>query len=124
LDPGNSFTLNNLGYITELQGDWENAQTYYQAARTGGEANERVTYSTRANAEGQKMTRLADSNQSEVQTTLQTMQAARRHGSLPIELIHRDNPSISLEPVTKPVPPVGIQAPPMPPLPPPGPQRN
>jgi Flp pilus assembly protein TadD len=122
-DPGNSFTLNNLGYITELQGDWESAQTYYQAARTGKDANERVTYSTRSDAEGQKMIRLADGNQSEVQTTLQTMQTARRRGPLPIELIRRDGVSSS-DPSPKPVPPVGIQGPPMPPLQPPDPEHN
>ena len=75
------------------------------------------------------MFRLADSNQSEVQNTLQTMQAARRHGQLPIELIRRDGAtqngaSQSAEPPAKPVPPVGIQSPPMPPLEPPNTDHN
>ena len=115
-DPSNSFTLNNLGYITELQGDVESAQEYYEAARSGTDANGRVTYSTRPDAEGQKMFRLANNNQSEVQTTLQTMQTARRQGQQPIELIHRDEGTGNAELPAKPVPPVGIQGPPMPPL--------
>jgi Flp pilus assembly protein TadD len=123
-DPSNAFTLNNLGYITELQGDWESAQGYYEAARTGSEANQRVTYSTRPAAEGQKMIRLADSNQSEVQATLQIMQTARRRGPEPVELIRRDGGAGSAEPPAKPVPPVGIQAPPMPPLAPPSSDHN
>jgi Flp pilus assembly protein TadD len=123
-DSSNSFTLNNLGYVTELQGDWESAQEYYEAARSGRDANDRVSYSTRPDAEGKRMIQLAGSNQSEVQTTLQTMQAARRRGQQPIELIHRDGGTGNTEPPTKPVPPVGIQPPPMPPLPPPTYEHN
>lgn len=123
-DPHNSFTLNNLGYVTELQGDWESAQEYYEAARSGTDANDRVTYSTRPDVEGQKMFRLANNNQSEVQSALQTMQAARRRGQLPIELIRRDAGAGTTEPPAKPVPPVGIQGPPMPPLQPPTPDNH
>ena len=31
-DPGDAFTLNNLGYVSELQGQIERAQRYYQLA--------------------------------------------------------------------------------------------
>ena len=35
-DPGDAFTLNNLGYVSELQGQIERAQNYYQLASVGG----------------------------------------------------------------------------------------
>src|SRR5580658_1238946 len=39
-DPGDPFTLNNLGYISELQGQLERAQKFYKlAAEQGSNAN-------------------------------------------------------------------------------------
>jgi Flp pilus assembly protein TadD len=120
-DAQNAFTLNNLGYISELDGDWESAQVYYQAARTGTDAKEKVNYSTRPDAEGQKIDNLADDNQSGVTSTLTAMQNARRRQSKPVELIRRDETSQNQnnDRDTTPVPPVGVQAPALPALPPP-----
>jgi Flp pilus assembly protein TadD len=119
-DAQNAFTLNNLGYVAELDGDWETAQTYYEAARSGRAANERVNYSTRRDAEGEKIDRLADDNQVEVETTLKTMQETKRRSNRPVELMHRGGISEINEEDTKPVPPVGIEAPVLPTLPAPG----
>ena len=118
-DAQNAFTLNNLGYVAELEGDWESAQSLYEAARAGREANARVSYSTRRDAEGEKLNSLADDNQVDVESTLKAMQETRRRAHQPIELLRRDTTSGISEP-TAPVPPVGIQAPPLPALPPPG----
>lgn len=123
-DAQNAFTLNNLGYISEVQGDWESAQSYYEAARSGHEANARVSYSTRKEAEGQKIDSVADNNQSTVESTLKTMQATRRRSNQPIELIRRDGTTPANTQSTTPVPPVGMQPPPMPALPPPSPDTD
>jgi Flp pilus assembly protein TadD len=129
-DSSNAFTLNNLGYIQELQGDWESAQDYYQAARAGRDAKGKVSYSTRPEAEGQKIDSLADDNQHGVESELQTMQAARRRAAhQPVELIRRDSGAPGQlqekdQPQEKPVPPVGVQPPPLPTLPPPDSDRN
>jgi Tfp pilus assembly protein PilF len=40
-DARNAFTLNNLGYVAELAGDRESAEMYYEAARSGRDANAR-----------------------------------------------------------------------------------
>ena len=72
-DAQNAFTLNNLGYIAELAGDRESAEMYYQAARAGRDANAKVSYSTRRDAEGQKMEKLADENQIDVETRLKAV---------------------------------------------------
>jgi tetratricopeptide (TPR) repeat protein len=118
-DAQNAFTLNNLGYVAELEGDWESAQSLYEAARGGREANARVTYSTRRDAEGERLNSLADDNQLDVESALKAMQETRRRANKPIELLRRDTTSGISEP-TAPVPPVGIQGPPLPALPPPG----
>jgi Flp pilus assembly protein TadD len=123
-DAQNAFTLNNLGYISEVQGDWESAQSYYEAARSGHEANARVSYSTRKEAEGQKIDSVADNNQSTVESTLKTMQATRRRSNQPIELIRRDGTTPANTQSATPVPPVGMQPPPMPALPPPSPDTD
>jgi Flp pilus assembly protein TadD len=143
-DPQNAFTLNNLGYISELDGDRESAESYYEAARSGRDASDHVGYSTRREAEGKKIDNLADENTRYVESSLRTMQENRRRENKPVELMHRDGssanspsaapmPSIELmpsdgssvkSPSAIPVPPIGIQAPPLPPLPPPNPDHH
>lgn len=113
-DAQNAFTLNNLGYVAELDGDWETAQSLYAAARAGRDANDRVNYSTRRDAEGEKIDRLANDNQADIDTTLKTMQQARRQANRPVELKRRAGISEVHEEDEKPVPPVGIQAPALP----------
>lgn len=144
-DAQNAFTLNNLGYIAELAGDRESAEMYYEAARSGHDANIRVSYATRPDAEGRKIDMLADDNQSDVEATLKAMQETKRRAQRPIELKRRDGSSISSsadgsmnngsankgsantnhEPQATPVPPIGVQAPALPaPLPPDSPVNN
>jgi Flp pilus assembly protein TadD len=127
-DSQNAFTLNNLGYMSELGGDWEGAQAYYQAARAGRDAASRVNYSTRRDVEGEKINTVADDNQESVESSMNAMQQARRRAGKPIELLRRDGTPANGAPANtapeKPVPPIGIQAPSLPPLPPPSPDHN
>jgi Flp pilus assembly protein TadD len=124
-DAQNAFTLNNLGYISELEGDWESAESYYEAARSGRDANGRVSYSTRRDAEGQKIDNLAGDNQSDVEATLKATQEARRRTQKPVELMRRDDTGFkNFERNATPVPPIGIPAPALPSLPPPSSNQN
>jgi len=118
-DAQNAFTLNNLGYVAELAGDRESAEMYYEAARSGRDANARVSYATRRDAEGQKIDNLADDNQTDVEATLKAIQAAKRRAKRPIELKRRDAISASSELDATPVPPIAMHAPALPALPPP-----
>jgi len=121
LDPQNSFTLNNLGYIAELAGDRESAQMYYEAARSGRDAKAKVSYATRRDAEGLKIDTLASGNESDVDATLRAVQEAKRRAQRPIGLKRRDGSLVSNEneqPST-PVPAIDVQPPAMPALPPP-----
>ncbi len=116
-DAQNAFTLNNLGYVAELAGDRETAEMYYKAARSGQDANARVSYATRRDAEGQKIDNLADENQSDVDATLKAIQSAKRRANRPIELKRRDGTPVSSEQDVTPVPPIPVQAPALPALP-------
>jgi Tfp pilus assembly protein PilF len=55
LDPNNAFTLNNIGYVSELEGDQETAQFFYDHARESTGANATVGVATRRTAEGRKL---------------------------------------------------------------------
>jgi len=125
-DAQNAFTLNNLGYLAELAGDRESAEMYYEAARSGRDANARVSYATRRDAEGRKLDNLADGNQSDVESTLKAIQETKRREHQPIELKRRDGTSVSNEQDATPVPSIAVQPPALPALPPPGsePDRN
>ena len=125
-DSQNAFTLNNLGYSAELAGDRESAEMYYEAARSGRDANARVSYATRRDAEGQKIDRLADDNQADVEATLTAIQEAKRRAQRPIGFKHRDGTPASSDQDATPVPPIGVQTPSLPALPPPnsGSDRN
>ena len=113
-DARNAFTLNNLGYVSELAGDQESAEMYYEAARTGRDANAKVSYSTRPEAEGQKIDKLADGNQLDVEATLKAIQETRRREPRPVQLQRRDTASKSNEGDATPVPSIGVRAPSLP----------
>jgi tetratricopeptide (TPR) repeat protein len=90
LDPSNAFTLNNFGYVSELVGDRETAQMYYDAARDALESNERVTYATRPEAEGHRISSVAGTNEEDVEATLKTLQELKRGAKHPIQLMLRN----------------------------------
>ncbi len=115
IDPQNAFTLNNLGYIDELNGDRETAEMYYEAARVARQANERVTYATRPDAEGRRVGPLAESNQDAVEVTLKAIQQRKRQARRPVQLVVR---SASVQPAgnePKQQAPIGVPTPPLPP---------
>jgi Flp pilus assembly protein TadD len=123
-DPQNAFTLNNLGYVAELAGDRETAEMYYQSARSGRDAKDRVSYSTRREAEGQKIDNLAVNNQQDVDATLKAVQAEKRREHRPVELKRRDGTGVSSEQDATPVPSIAVPAPALPALPPPNSEPN
>ncbi len=97
LDPNNAFSLNNMGYVTELEGDRESAATYYEDARKSADSNAKVTYATRREAEGQRIGEVGDQNQAEVNSVIETRRIERQKEGGPIQLKRRDN-SVVVEP--------------------------
>lgn len=110
LNPDSAFSLNNLGYVAEKEGDLETAQFYYSKARKAEDANARVGLATHQTAEGQQLFTVADDSDHNVDSKLDQYSQAQHRQSGPIELIPRgDNtpvaPSVSpKEPSSSPSP--------------------
>jgi Flp pilus assembly protein TadD len=89
LDPTSAFTLNNLGYISEKDGDEETAQFYYSRARRAGDAADRVGIATRATAQGERLATVASDSKQQVDTQLDAYSQQQRLQTTEPELIPR-----------------------------------
>jgi Flp pilus assembly protein TadD len=91
LDPNNAFTLNNIGYVAELEGDQETAEFFYNHARQSIGSSATVGVATRKTAEGRKLVAVAEDSNSHVQDkVVQERQSLQRQGG-PVVLRRRDN---------------------------------
>ncbi len=92
LDPANAFTLNNIGYVAELEGDRETAEFFYAQARQAGGATATVGVATRPTAQGRKLFAVAEDNNARVETKVsQERDLLRREERGPVALHRRDN---------------------------------
>jgi Flp pilus assembly protein TadD len=101
LDPNNVFALNNIGYLSEIEGDRETAQFFYERAQALGGTNATVGLATRRSAEGMKLGQVAADSESKVDAKVSQDRAALRQQHEPILLRRRDN-SVVEEPSTPP----------------------
>jgi Flp pilus assembly protein TadD len=101
LDPNSAFSLNNLGFLSEMTGDLETAQYFYQKARQAQAANDKVGLATRRAAEGVKLFQVSEDNTQKVTAKLADEAAARRQQPGAVELKRRDNQPV-IEPTTPP----------------------
>ena len=99
LDPLSAFSLNNLGYVAEKDGDLETAQYYYAKARKAQDASTQVGLATQRDAEGQNLMAVASESNVLVNSEIARYSQAERKQTAPVELIHRDN--ISDQPVVQ-----------------------
>lgn len=91
LDPSNSFTINNMGYLAELEGDRETAQSFYEQAQNARRASARVAVATRPEAEGREVGQVAGQSTALVESSMQAQAEARRRSGAPPALHTRDN---------------------------------
>jgi Flp pilus assembly protein TadD len=98
LDHSNSFTINNMGYLAELDGDKETAQTYYQQAQSAERAKAKVGVATRAEAEGQQLRQVAEQSTALMASTLGAQAEAKRQSGAPLTLKTRDNKPVAEKP--------------------------
>lgn len=99
LDPNNSFAINNMGYLAELEGDKETAQSYYEQAQRAERARQKVMVSTRPEVEGQTVGHVAEQSTMLVESSFASrIEAKRRSGGAPV-LKTRDNRTV-VEPKT------------------------
>lgn len=101
LDPNNSFALNNMGYLAELTGDKETAQSYYQQAQSADRARQKVMVSTRPEVEGQSVGHVAEQSTALVESTFAARAETKRQSGGPPTLKTRDNRNV-VEPKTNP----------------------
>ena len=101
LDPNNVFALNNVGYLSEIEGDRETAEFFYDKAQALGGASVTVGLATRRSAEGMKLSQVAGDSESKVDAKVSQERAALRREHEPILLRRRDNSFVE-EPSTPP----------------------
>ena len=99
LDPNSAFSLNNVGYVAEMDGDLETAEFFYERARKAQDANVRVGLATRRAAEGMNLVAVAADSDQKVDGKIADEDQARRQHPGPVELKHRGN-----TPVVEPAP--------------------
>lgn len=101
--PTDAFTLNNMGYVAELDGDRESAEFYYAKAREAERANLPVGVATRSDVEGQRLQQVALGNRNDVDSVMQQALQQRRMSAQPVLLLHRDKSPV-VEPAHPPAP--------------------
>ena len=100
LDPTNAFSLNNRGYVAEMNGDLESAQFFYQKARSAAGANTPVGLATEESAVGQPLFRAAAGSNEKVDGALIRYSEWRRGQRAPIELTPRGGAVLGNQPST------------------------
>jgi Flp pilus assembly protein TadD len=111
LDPNSAFSLNNLGYVSERDGDLETANFFYMKARQADDANARIGLATSSLAEGQHLEVVAADSQQKVGGELDRYRQARHAEPGNVELERRDGTPVD----TNPAPPQTTPAPSNPP---------
>ncbi len=103
LDPNGAFSLNNAGYLAEMEGDLETAQIFYERARAAQKADAKVGLASRRSAEGVKLFQVADESNQNVEVKIDELSAARHRETGPIVLRRRDGTPVD-EPSEPPQP--------------------
>ena len=101
LDGRNSFAINNMGYLSELDGDKETAQDYYEQAQTADRAKAKVAVATRAEVEGHEMRQVAEQSTTLVESSIEAKAEARRRSGEQPALKTRDNRPVVNKPAPK-----------------------
>ena len=102
LDPNSAFALNNLGYLSEMNGDLETAEFFYEKARKGEGANSPVGLASRRSADGMRLFAVADESDQKVEGKIEEDDAAKRRLTGPIELKRRDGRPVDESPESQP----------------------
>lgn len=91
LDSNNAFALNNMGYLAEMEGDQETADSYYGKAQVAQRASQKVTAATRQDVLGMRLGEVARLNDSAIDAAISAEQQEKRRRGGPIQLKRRDN---------------------------------
>jgi Flp pilus assembly protein TadD len=102
IDPRNAFALNNMGYVSEMNGDQETADQFYAAAQAAEGANAKVAIASRRSAVGAPVAQVAASNDEGAQSSLEAKRQAKQRENGPIQLKTRDNQPVPEPPMPPP----------------------
>jgi Flp pilus assembly protein TadD len=112
LDPNSAFSLNNIGFLAEMDGDLETAEFFYERARKAEDAKVKIGLATRQSAEGKRLFAVAVDSDQKVDDKITAENQARRQQAGPVGLKHRDNTPV-VEPTAPPeAPPSSAPQPP------------
>lgn len=100
LDPNSAFSLNNRGYVAEMDGDLESAQFFYEKAWKANDAQARVGMATHQFADGQRLIAVATDSNSKVDEALNVYRQQRREENGPVQLTPRGGAQLSPAPTT------------------------
>jgi Flp pilus assembly protein TadD len=95
LDPQDAFSLNNMGYVAEAQGDEETASDFYARARRGDQAGTAVSAASHHEMVGEAVGNVADANAQGSEASLRSEAEARRRQHAPVVLRRRDNTPVT-----------------------------
>lgn len=112
LDRSSAFSLNNRGYVAEMDGDLETAQVFYAKARKAGGASDQVGLATQLSAEGKRLSSVANASNLWVVNKLEIYSQERRRQTGPIELTPRGNEPVGGSGIT-PAKPTSSDVPPL-----------
>jgi Flp pilus assembly protein TadD len=88
-DPSSAFSLNNRGFVAEMDGDLETAQFFYEKAAKSMGASARVGLATKSTAEGRQLFNVAADSDGSVDRALEIYSEQRHQQTAPIELTPR-----------------------------------
>jgi Flp pilus assembly protein TadD len=111
LDPNSAFSLNNLGYVSERDGDLETANFFYMKAQKADDANARVGLASSSLAEGQHLEVVAADSEQKVGGELNRYRQARHAEPGNVELERRDGTPVDNTPAPSPTTPAPPNAP-------------
>ena len=115
VDPASAFSLNNRGFVAEMDGDLETAEFFYEKARRAGDADARVGLATHNGAEGKKLLSVAADSDQQVTGEIDRYSQERRRQTGPIELTPRgDSSAPQTQPLPAPLPPAESPSSPQP----------
>jgi Flp pilus assembly protein TadD len=117
LNPKSAFSLNNLGYVSERDGDLETANFFYMKAQKADDANARIGLASSSSAEGQHVQIVAADSQQKVGGELDRYRQARHTEPGNVELEHRDGTPVDNAPAPSPTTPPPNTPSPAPPAP-------
>jgi Flp pilus assembly protein TadD len=111
LNPYSAFSLNNLGYVSERDGDIETANFFYMKAQKADDANARVGLASSSSAEGQHLQIVAADSEQKVGGELDRYRQARHAEPGNVELERRDGTPVDNSPAPSPTTPPSPNAP-------------